>query len=643
MFVFFLRSVISKNPEKEFSLNVTLPKLNATVRFDPKTKSAAINYVFPCKYDKITIPSLFKYKKTIYKTRIISSNAFSGSKFKEVKLPDSLRAIDSQAFANSSITSIHIPNAVTIFNDFVFANCSHLKTANISALHLFDLPNGTFMNCFQLENVYLPPQLEGIGKFAFQSTQISDSFKFPVNLTLIMEKAFYNCTKLNKINLTNTKLVTVESYAFAKCSNLINLTLPPCTEYLFSYIYEDTKIETFTVPEGTLYIGKCALINNKLSVIKSNSPMYVVIDNVLAFLDPTKPEGNELIFFPPNEVRDTFRIHKTTYSLGKYSFAKTNVRKVQIQLSVVIIHKYAFYNSNVEHITFLPSKNNYTLSKIQDSIFFGCKKMNWINMTILPTKIIPSRFFYGCESLKSIILPENTRIVGEEAFAYTSITSMFIPQDVYLIKFGAFSHCKELSKFEVSKFNKVFTDEDGVLYDKKNHSLVMYPPTLTNKSFTVPKSYFKINSCAFSHSKTSVVKILNYVTRIGSRAFECSEITRISLPMSVNYIGPMAFVNCTSLKMANLENATVSVLEESLFEGCSSLKSVVLPNSMKEFKPNIFSGCKSLTTASYYGYNHISGEGLFSDRVTVYVSEEYPPNQFLGQKVQIIEKKEYMY
>lgn len=644
MFSYFLFiQANSKSLDRDFKLNVSLPKLNATVKFDPKTKSAAIQYVFPSFLTETVIPSLFKYNKTMYKTRIISSFAFSNSTFKNVKLPDSLRAIDSYAFANSTIEQITIPGAVTIFNEYVFTNCTNLKFANISSLPLIDIPNGTFLNCYNLENVVLPPQIQGIGKFVFESTAISDSFEFPPNITIIMERAFYNCSKLTKINISHTKLTTIESFAFAECHNLLNLTLPSSTEYIFSYIFENTKIETFTVPENILYLGKCALTNTKLSVIHSNSPMFVVIDNVLAYLDPSKPEGNELIFFPPNESRDTFRVHKSTYSIGKYSFAKTNVRKVQIQLSVVVIHKYAFYNSNVEHITFLPSKNNNTLQKIEDSIFFGCSKMNWINMTILPTNIIPKRFFYGCESLKQIILPENTKVIGEEAFSYTSISTMFIPKDVYLIKYGAFAHCAKLANFEVCKQNKIFIAKDGILFDKFNHTLVMYPAALKNKSYSIPKSIIKIDPCGFSHSQLQILKIPHTVNKIGARAFEFSSLTKINVPVSVYSLGSAAFSNCASLKSVTMENVTITVLQDNLFVNCTSLKNVILPTAMKEFKENIFLNCKQLMTVSYYGINHISGEGLFNKGVTVYVRDDYPPNLFLGQKVQVTDKKEHMF
>ena len=75
----------------------------------------------------------------------------------------------------------------------------------------------------------------------------------------------------------------------------------------------------------------------------------------------------------------------------------------------------------------------------------------------------------------------------------------------------------------------------------------------------------------------------------------CKNLTMISLPNSVTWIGTSAFQGCTNLTMINLPNS-VTWIDTSAFRSCTNLTSIDLPNSLIEIGTNSFRNCTSLTS-----------------------------------------------
>ena len=86
------------------------------------------------------------------------------------------------------------------------------------------------------------------------------------------------------------------------------------------------------------------------------------------------------------------------------------------------------------------------------------------------------------------------------------------------------------------------------------------------------------------------------VTSIGGGAFQgCSSLTSIAIPNSIMSIGHYAFAGCSSLTSITIPNS-ITEINGGIFEGCSSLTSITIPNSITSIGIAAFQGCSSLTS-----------------------------------------------
>lgn len=84
------------------------------------------------------------------------------------------------------------------------------------------------------------------------------------------------------------------------------------------------------------------------------------------------------------------------------------------------------------------------------------------------------------------------------------------------------------------------------------------------------------------------------ITAINESAFEgCESLQTIIMPDTVTSIGQGAFMWCESLQEIHLSNS-IDAIPDSAFWGCHSLKSIIIPNSVDTIEPCAFWDCNFL-------------------------------------------------
>ena len=86
------------------------------------------------------------------------------------------------------------------------------------------------------------------------------------------------------------------------------------------------------------------------------------------------------------------------------------------------------------------------------------------------------------------------------------------------------------------------------------------------------------------------------VTSIDWSTFEgCTNLKSIVIPNSITNIGVGAFKGCANLTSIVIPNS-VTWIRENTFKDCTKLKSIIIPNSVTEIGDYSFNGCTSLTS-----------------------------------------------
>ena len=105
--------------------------------------------------------------------------------------------------------------------------------------------------------------------------------------------------------------------------------------------------------------------------------------------------------------------------------------------------------------------------------------------------------FRNCTFLKSIELNENIRFVGAYAFYGSGLVNVNIPSETEQIGDFAFSNCSCLENINVDGLNSIYSDVDGVLFDKSEKILICYPQGKVESRLYLSSEVEEIKTMAF--------------------------------------------------------------------------------------------------------------------------------------------------
>ena len=368
--------------------------------------------------------------------------------------------------------------------------------------------------------------------------------------------------------------------------------------------------------------------------------------------------------------------------IGRSAFSETPVTTVKIPNGVKYIRDYAFFHCTSLSVLELPE----SINSIGNMTFSNCTSLKAINVDKNNTR------FY---SVDGVLFDSNkrydeTRIelvqypVGKTDKEYS------IPNGVIDLSYGAFTMCSELTVLRIPKSvtgidkvrgitamtgiekvfrgcislrsidvdneNKIYSSENGILFDKNKTMLIEYPAAKTDQSYSIPDSVENVSCHAFGECESlKSLDISKNVKTLGGYFYLSTYLQSInvdeenqffssengvlfnkdktrmiaypigrtdkdySIPDTTEILSDYAFSGCTSIISVTIPNSA-KTLEYSVFENCSSLVSLEIPDSVTRIAPYVFRGCSNLTI---YGYDNSTTE--------TYAKENDIPFKIIGK------------
>lgn len=192
--------------------------------------------------------------------------------------------------------------------------------------------------------------------------------------------------------------------------------------------------------------------------------------------------------------------------------------------------------------------------------------------SVLGDNELPLGMFAYCKSLVTIMLPTNA----------TSIGQFFV------------TGCTNLENLLVANESTAFYSLNGVLYNKAQTHLLIYPLNKQNKKFDIPSTVTNFPEELFKDNiYIEEVSIPEGVSDIPKEFFKnCIKLNTVSLPSTLTTIGKNAFDNCKDLTEVDLPNGLINI-KEGAFNN-SGLEQIAIPSSVTNIENWAFGGCQDL-------------------------------------------------
>jgi hypothetical protein len=386
-------------------------------------------------------------------------------------------------------------------------------------------------------------------------------------------KAFDGCTGVTSMTIPNS-VTKINSSSFTGCSGLKSMTiedgadslnvvadafspLPIESLYLgrnlnaYNPFHDKTKLTALTIGGQVTKLGKhyfdnCTALD---SVTIKDSTTKLMLDSCLEYDGIFKSCPLQTVYlgrnldFEASPFKGKSEIRSLTAGgniteLNLEMFAEcTGLTSVTLLNSLVAIGLRAFY--------FCTSLNSITIPNsvktIGSDAFNCCVSMTSITLPD-SLKIINPNTFENCKKLSSITIPNSVTNIGHEAFIKcASIKSLTIPASVTTIGINIATGCTNLKRLIL---------EDG-------DSIIDAPLSAFNAG-AVDSLYVGRNFMEGAYP-FQYMRNLTYLV-FGPKATE---------------ISTKSFNNCTSLSSLIIPS-TVNIIKESAFDGCKALKKVVI-------------------------------------------------------------------
>lgn len=453
--------------------------------------------------------------------------------------------------------------------------------------------------------VVVPESLDGypvtqIGSYAFSSFVVPEtlitSVNLPETIESITEHAFEYNENLTQINIPS-KVTTIPFDCFRGCYSLEYIEIPDSVNKIEGGAFRYCEgLKSISLPESITEISEGTfMICSSLESI--DMPCVRKIGDE-AFSHCYKLVITEL----PDcltEIGDAaFRYCR---SLERIDFSK-----------VTHFGEYVMHDCwNLKEVIL-----NDNLERLENGLFFSCDKLEKI---VLPSNLvyIGKDCFRG-SGLKSITFNEGLKTIDRWAFgACTKLSEVVFPESLEYIWNIAFSECDALESITLPVNLKILGFESFARCDNLTTIYFNALDCRVCDSYS-DKGYIPGNwALASPFNKTKITNIVFGKT-----------ITTISSDYGTNG----TFEGCDTLESITISNS-VEEIGTAAFKNCTNLETAVIPDSVEKIADDAFVGCDKLTiycSETSFAYSYATANNI---SVSTFVVSAIPNKTYTGYAI----------
>ena len=516
--------------------------------------------------------------------------------FNELQHFTGLTNINDYAFNGcSSLTSITIPSSVTSIGKSAFDGCNSLSTVDVKNPSPVAITQNTFSNRTNT-TLYVPTgsraaylaadywkefkeivALEDIISFADEIVKTICVSNWDTNgdgelsyaeaaAVTSIEGIFQKKSITSFDELQYFKGLTCISYsAFEDCRNLTSVTIPNSVMSIdLRAFYLCSSLTSVTIPNSVTSIGSNAFrFLSSLRMVKSEiaKPFAVeAFDNANAIL--VVPKGLRADYKSVSGWGFAF-----IFEEGETIYTQKQTDEQGLLYTLKMADNDSFYYSVTGH------SDDLNTEIVIPADISG-----------VPVTVISANVFKDCSSLSFITIPNSVASIGSDAFSgCTGLTTITIPESVTAIGDGAFNGCRSLTMI-ISKISTPFAVNAFSNFDA---------------TLVVPKSsrsdYKKVSGWGFA-----------FTFEEGEAVFELNQSDEQGLYYTLKADDNGVYYSVTDyyynqLKSeivipADLGGCPVREVGANAFNGCTTLSSITIPNSVTSIERRAFQACVNLTT-----------------------------------------------
>lgn len=550
-----------------------------------------------------------------------------------ITIPEGYTTIGINVFQQSQITTLNIPASVTTIELGPFMGADKLQAITVNPANPnFTAENGVLYNKTKTELICYPK-----GK-------TDEDFTVPDGVTKIMGLAFFQNPNIKTVTLP-TSVSELDPYTIAPFAGYSAFT--DCAS--LTAINVKSGNPTFKSVDGVVY-----------SADDKTLAMYPSGKEMDPFIVPSTVEHIEQSAFLYTAKLKNITISEGVKDIGAYAFKNSGIKSASIPASVTSISDGVFVNcSNLETVDVASANTAYssvdgvvfnktvtdliyyptgkageytvpgTVTTIKQSSCEGTKKLTKITLPPSVKKIEDSAFENSSLSELAFSGTSGLETIGKRAFIWAHLSNVTIPASVKLLEWGAFYGQNGNDSFDGQGLKTVTVEDNSQLKEigaeafRGNKKLEKFEFKGTCKLEKIRNAAFRDNYSlpSFTFPQT--------ITRIDESAFNgCSSMKSATFkePSSFVFVGSGSFQNCglENLKLPE----SVTTIGQSAFNSCDKLVSIDLPKTTTNVDPRAFQFCTKLTSINVDDantmYSSVDGVLLSKDKETLKV---FPPGK----------------